>query len=144
MRTGKVEYAPDYKSGRRTLTIAADIPDDVDDRLLFCDSTQERIAEHQRLQAAVVEAAKARRKINLSKPKGAGTYLKRNRRPMTIPRIDPSIKHCGVSELRKLNASRLREMPPAIVIQENDEPIAVIVSYETFLLMQSKIGVDHA
>jgi 23S rRNA A2030 N6-methylase RlmJ len=58
MKTGKVEYAPDYKSGRRTLTIAADIPDDVDDRLLFCDSTQERIAEHQRLQSAVVEAAK--------------------------------------------------------------------------------------
>ena len=58
MKTGKVEYAPDYKSKRRTLTIAADIPDDVDDRLLFCDSTQERIADLQRLRSAVVEAAK--------------------------------------------------------------------------------------
>jgi hypothetical protein len=44
MKTGKVEH----------------VPDDLDDRLLFCDSspTQERIAEHQRLQSAVVEAAR--------------------------------------------------------------------------------------
>jgi hypothetical protein len=64
MKTGKVEYAPDYKSERRTLTIA-DIPDDLDDRLLFCDSspTQERIADLQRLQAAVVEAVRVWAKL---------------------------------------------------------------------------------
>lgn len=59
---------------------------------------------------------------------------------MTIPRIDPNVKYCGVSELRKLNAAKLREMPSAIVIQENGEPIAVIVSYETFLKMQEGLG----
>jgi hypothetical protein len=62
---------------------------------------------------------------------------------MTIPRIDPSVKYRGVSELRKLNADALRELTSALVIQDNNEPIAVIVSYETFLRMQSEIGVDR-
>jgi len=55
---------------------------------------------------------------------------------MTIPRIDPNVKYAGVSELRKLNANKLREMPSAIVIQDNNEPIAVIVRFEMFLKMQ--------
>ena len=62
---------------------------------------------------------------------------------MTFPRIDPNVKYCGVSKLRELNSDKLRELPGALVIQENNEPIAVIVSYETFLLMQSRIGVEH-
>lgn len=62
---------------------------------------------------------------------------------MAIPFIDPNVKHCGVSELRKLNAEKLRDVQGAIVIQDNGEPLAIIVSYETYLLIQSKIGVDH-
>ena len=51
-----------------TLNIA-DIPDDLDDRLLFCDSgpAQERVAEHQRLRSAVVEAVKASRGAGVSR-----------------------------------------------------------------------------
>lgn len=63
---------------------------------------------------------------------------------MTFPRIDPNVKYCGVSKLRELNADKLRELSGALVIQDNNEPLAVIVSYETFLLVQSKIVVDPA
>ena len=55
---------------------------------------------------------------------------------MTIPKIDPNVRHVGVSYLRKLNASQLRQLDGAIVICDNSEPLAVIVSYETFLRIQ--------
>lgn len=63
---------------------------------------------------------------------------------MAIPRIDPDVKYRGVSELRKLNAETLRELKSALVIQGNGDPVAVIVSFETYLRIQSEIGVDHA
>lgn len=66
-----------------------------------------------------------------------------------IPTIDPQVKHVGISHLRKLNADILRNLQGALVICDNSEPIAVIVSYETFLrIQQAQIvlsnGVDKA
>lgn len=53
-----------------------------------------------------------------------------------IPKIDPAVRHVGISYLRKLNASQLRQLEGAIVVCDNSEPLAVIVSYETFLRIQ--------
>ena len=53
--------------------------------------------------------------------------------------IDPSVEHVGVSRLRKLNATNLRESQKTLVIQENDRPLAVLLTYEQFLYMQQKI-----
>lgn len=56
-----------------------------------------------------------------------------------IPYIDPNVEHVGVSHLRKLNAGNLRDSEKTLVIQDNDRPLAVLLSYERFLCMQSKI-----
>jgi len=56
-----------------------------------------------------------------------------------IPYIDPNVEHVGVSRLRKLNADKLRNNQKALVIQENDTPLAVLLSYEQFLCMQKQI-----
>lgn len=57
-----------------------------------------------------------------------------------IPTIDPNVKHVGVSKLRELNATKLRETKDeTLVIQDNDTPLAVLLSYEKFLIMQAKI-----
>jgi hypothetical protein len=56
-----------------------------------------------------------------------------------IPTIDPNVKTMGVSKLRNLNASKLREENRTFVIQENDTPLAVLLSYESFLIMQEKL-----
>ena len=58
---------------------------------------------------------------------------------MNIPLIDPSVKHIGVSKLRKFNASSLKETKDTFVIQENDTPLAVLVSFEKFLIMQEQL-----
>src|SRR5262249_5929977 len=51
-----------------------------------------------------------------------------------LPNIDPNIKHVGVSKLRGLNASKLKEhTEDTLVIQENDKPLAVLLSYDRFL-----------
>jgi len=57
-----------------------------------------------------------------------------------IPIIDPSVKHVGVSKLRELNASKLRQTKDeTLVIQDNDTPVAVLLSYEKFMLMQGHL-----
>ena len=56
-----------------------------------------------------------------------------------IPYIDPNVEHVGVSRLRKLNAASLRQNQKALVIQENDKPLAVLLTYEQFLSMQKQI-----
>jgi hypothetical protein len=56
-----------------------------------------------------------------------------------IPYIDPKVEHVGVSHLRKLNAENLRSNEKTFVIQDNDKPLAVLLSYEQFLCMQNKI-----
>lgn len=50
-----------------------------------------------------------------------------------MPNIDPNIRHVGVSKLRDLNASKLKEQQEeTLVIQENDTPLAVLLSYDRF------------
>ena len=58
---------------------------------------------------------------------------------VNIPLIDPNVKYLGVSKLRKLSASSLKETNDTFVIQENDTPLAVLVSFEKFLLIQEKL-----
>jgi len=56
-----------------------------------------------------------------------------------FPTIDPSVRHIGVSKLRGLNADKLRETEDTFVIQDNDKPLAVLLTYDKFLAMQEKI-----
>lgn len=55
------------------------------------------------------------------------------------PHIDPTVKHVGVSKLRGLNADKLRETTDTLVIQENDQPLAVLLTYDKFLAMQDEL-----
>ena len=57
----------------------------------------------------------------------------------TLPYIDPNVEHVGVSRLRTLNATNLRQFDKTLVIQDNDKPLAVLLSYEQFLLMQKQL-----
>jgi PHD/YefM family antitoxin component YafN of YafNO toxin-antitoxin module len=56
-----------------------------------------------------------------------------------FPTIDPTVRHIGVSKLRGLNADKLRETEETFVIQDNDKPLAVLLTYDKFLAMQEKI-----
>ncbi|HUB00614.1 MAG TPA: hypothetical protein VMA34_19950 [Terracidiphilus sp.] len=59
----------------------------------------------------------------------------------TFPDIDPSIKHVGVSKLRELNATRLREQEDdTLVIQENDAPLSVLFSYKRYQEMRAEMN----
>jgi hypothetical protein len=56
-----------------------------------------------------------------------------------FPSIDPNVKHVGVSKLRDLNATKLKEQTnETLVIQDNDTPIAVLFSYKKFLEIQEE------
>src|SRR5579862_1880717 len=57
----------------------------------------------------------------------------------TIPYIDRNVQHVGVSRLRSLNATQLREIDKTLVIQDNDQPLAVLLKYEEFLIMQDQL-----
>src|SRR5437899_9856787 len=57
----------------------------------------------------------------------------------TIPYIDRNVQHVGVSRLRSLNATQLREIDKTLVIQENNQPLAVLLKYEEFLIMQQQL-----
>jgi len=56
-----------------------------------------------------------------------------------VPYIDTSIEHVGVSRLRTLNATNLRNFDKTLVIQDNDKPLAVLLAYDQFLLMQKQL-----
>ena len=56
-----------------------------------------------------------------------------------IPLIDRSVKYVGASKLRDLNAATLKESTDTFVIQDNDGPISVILSYEKYLAMQDQL-----
>ena len=58
---------------------------------------------------------------------------------MSIPYIDESVEHVGVSRLRSLNATTLRNNDKTLVIQDNDKPLAVLLSYDQFLAMQRRL-----
>lgn len=56
----------------------------------------------------------------------------------SVPYIDPKVEHVGVSKLRALNATNLRTIN-TLVIQENDNPLAVLLKYEQYLIMQNQL-----
>ncbi len=45
-----------------------------------------------------------------------------------------------ISRLRALNVSQLRALDKTLIIQDNDEPLAVLLKYEHFLAMQDRLG----
>jgi len=55
------------------------------------------------------------------------------------PYIDPHVQHVGVSKLRSLSASKLSNIKSALVIQDNDTPLAVLVKYEEYLILQNRL-----
>ena len=57
----------------------------------------------------------------------------------SVPYIDPNVEHVGVSRLRTLNATKLRSFNKALVIQDNETPLAVLLTYEQFLSMQRQL-----
>ena len=61
--------------------------------------------------------------------------------PICIPNsyINPNVRTVGISKLRSLNASKLRGIDKTLVIQENDQPLAVLLKYEEFLTMQKQL-----
>jgi hypothetical protein len=58
---------------------------------------------------------------------------------VTLPYVDPSVQHVGVSKLRALNIEQLRDLDKTLVIQDNDKPLAVLLRYEHFMAMQEQI-----
>ena len=58
---------------------------------------------------------------------------------VSIPYLDPSVQHVGVTKLRALNVAQLRELDKTLVIQDNDKPLAVLLRYEHFMAMQDQI-----
>ena len=58
---------------------------------------------------------------------------------VSIPYLDPSVQHVGISRLRALNVTQLRELDKTLVIQDNDKPLAVLLKYEHFLAMQERM-----
>jgi len=56
-----------------------------------------------------------------------------------VPYIDPNVEHVGVSRLRTLNATNLRNFGKTLVIQDNNTPLAVLLTYDQFLLMQRQL-----
>jgi len=58
-----------------------------------------------------------------------------------FPEINPHVKYVGVSKLRDLNATKLREQTDdTFVIQENDIPLSVLLSYKRYLEMREEFN----
>jgi PHD/YefM family antitoxin component YafN of YafNO toxin-antitoxin module len=57
----------------------------------------------------------------------------------TVPYIDETVEHVGVSRLRSLNATKLRNFDKTLVIQDNDKPLAVLLTYDQFMEMQKQL-----
>lgn len=59
---------------------------------------------------------------------------------LDLRKIDRKIEHVGVSGLRKLDRKRLRSVEDKmIVIQDHNEPLAVLLSYEKYLIIQDQL-----
>ena len=56
-----------------------------------------------------------------------------------IPMIDPRIEYVGASKLRTLNTSNLGKLKKTLVIQDNDTPLAVLLNYEQYMTIQTKL-----
>jgi translation initiation factor IF-3 len=59
---------------------------------------------------------------------------------VSIPYLDPSVQHVGISKLRALNVTQLRDLDKTLVIQDNDKPLAVLLKYEHFMAIQERLG----
>jgi hypothetical protein len=52
--------------------------------------------------------------------------------------IDPRIKYVGTAKLRAMNSDVLRDLQDTVfVIQHKDQPIAVLLSYDLYLMVQA-------
>jgi len=49
------------------------------------------------------------------------------------------VQHVGISKLRALNVTRLRDLNKTLVIRDNDKPMAGPLKYEHFMAMQEQI-----
>jgi hypothetical protein len=58
---------------------------------------------------------------------------------VSIPYLDPRVLHVGISKLRALNVTQLRDLDKTLVVQDNDNPLAVLLRYDHFMAMQEKI-----
>lgn len=58
---------------------------------------------------------------------------------VSLPYVDPSVQHVGVTKLRALNVAQLRELDKTMVIQDNDKPLAVLLRYDHFMAMQEQL-----
>lgn len=56
-----------------------------------------------------------------------------------IPFVDPNVEYVGVTRLRTFNATNLRQIKKMLVIQDNDRPLAVMMSYAQYLSIQAKL-----
>jgi len=63
--------------------------------------------------------------------------------PDSIPYLDPSVQHVGISKLRALNVTQLRDLDKTLVIQDNDKPLAVLLKYEHFMAIQELLKEDR-
>jgi hypothetical protein len=59
--------------------------------------------------------------------------------PVSVPYLDPSVQHVGISRLRALNVTQLRDLDKTLVIQDNDKPLAVLLKYEHFMAIQERL-----
>jgi hypothetical protein len=57
-----------------------------------------------------------------------------------MPLLDPSVRYVGISKLRDLNASKLKDTKETLVLQDNDIPLAVLLSYENYMVIQQKMA----
>ena len=55
-----------------------------------------------------------------------------------VPIIDPTVRYVGVSKLRELKADKLRSLEQTLVIQDDEKPLAVVLTYKQFLEMQEE------
>jgi translation initiation factor IF-3 len=62
--------------------------------------------------------------------------------PVSIPYLDPTVQHVGISRLRALNVTQLRDLDKTLVIQDNDKPLAVLLKYEHFMEIQRRLDAE--
>jgi hypothetical protein len=59
--------------------------------------------------------------------------------------IDERVKHVGLTKLRHLNADTLRELDDSLlVLQDGDEPVAVLLSYKLYMRIQDELKREPA
>lgn len=61
---------------------------------------------------------------------------------VSIPSLDPSVQHVSISKLRALKVTQLRDLDKTLVVQDNDKPLAVLLSYEHFMAIHERLGDD--